>query len=95
MDGGGPRIGVAIGAIGATPRWWLESAVRLDAAGYQSVWCWDHFVGRGDRTVPDVEQWTMLSAVAGATERIGLGTFVTNVMNRHPALLARMAGTVQ
>jgi len=90
-----PRIGVAIGAIGSTPRWWFESAVRLDAAGYPSVWCWDHFVGRGDRTVPDVEQWTMLSAVAGATERIGLGTFVTNVMNRHPALLARMAGTVQ
>ena len=90
-----PPIGVAIGAIGATPSWWLESARRLDAAGYPSVWCWDHFVGRGDRTVPDVEQWTMLAATAGATERIGLGTFVTNVMNRHPALLARMAGTVQ
>ena len=88
-------IGVAIGAIGATPSWWLESARRLDEAGYPSVWCWDHFVGRGDRTVPDVEQWTMLAATAGATSRIGLGTFVTNVMNRHPAVLARMAGTVQ
>ena len=92
---GGPRIGVAIGSIGATPRWWLDSAVRLDAAGYLGVWSWDHFVGRGDRTVPDVEQWTILSAVAAATTRIGLGTFVTNVMNRHPSLLARMAGTVQ
>jgi alkanesulfonate monooxygenase SsuD/methylene tetrahydromethanopterin reductase-like flavin-dependent oxidoreductase (luciferase family) len=42
-----------------------------------------------------VEQWTMLSVVAGATRSIGLGTFVTNVMNRHPALLARMASTLQ
>jgi alkanesulfonate monooxygenase SsuD/methylene tetrahydromethanopterin reductase-like flavin-dependent oxidoreductase (luciferase family) len=88
-------IGVAIGSIGATPGWWLESARRLDAAGYPSVWCWDHFVGKGDRSVPDVEQWTTLAAAAAATKRIGLGTFVTNVMNRHPALLARMASNVQ
>jgi alkanesulfonate monooxygenase SsuD/methylene tetrahydromethanopterin reductase-like flavin-dependent oxidoreductase (luciferase family) len=90
-----PRIGVAIGSIGATPRWWLESAVRLEAAGYRAIWCWDHFVGAGDRTVPVVEQWTILSATAGATQRVGLGTFVTNVMNRHPALVARMASTLQ
>jgi alkanesulfonate monooxygenase SsuD/methylene tetrahydromethanopterin reductase-like flavin-dependent oxidoreductase (luciferase family) len=93
--GSGPNIGVAIGSIGATPGWWLESARRLDAAGYPSVWCWDHFVGKGDRSVPDVEQWTTLAAAAAATSRIGLGTFVTNVMNRHPALLARMASNVQ
>ncbi len=91
----GPSIGVAIGSIGATPSWWLESARRLDVAGYPSVWSWDHFVGKGDRTVPDVEQWTILAATAASTAGIGLGTFVTNVMNRHPSLLARMAGTVQ
>ena len=48
-------------------------------------------MGRGDPTVPVLEQWTILSAAAGATSRIGIGTFVTNVMNRHPAVLARMA----
>ena len=36
-------------------RWWLESARRLDAAGYAGLWCWDHFMGRGDKTVPVVE----------------------------------------
>jgi alkanesulfonate monooxygenase SsuD/methylene tetrahydromethanopterin reductase-like flavin-dependent oxidoreductase (luciferase family) len=41
------------------------------------------------------EQWTILAAAAGATSRIGIGTFITNVMNRHPAVLARMAGTLQ
>jgi alkanesulfonate monooxygenase SsuD/methylene tetrahydromethanopterin reductase-like flavin-dependent oxidoreductase (luciferase family) len=89
------QIGVAIGSIGATAPWWLESASRLEAAGYRAAWCWDHFVGRGVRAVPVVEQWTILAAAAGATTRIGLGTFITNVMNRHPAVVARMAGTLQ
>jgi G6PDH family F420-dependent oxidoreductase len=86
---------VAIGSIGETPGWWLDSARRLDAAGYRALWCWDHFVGGGERTVPVVEQWTILSAAAGATREVGLGTFVSNVMNRHPAVVARMASTLQ
>jgi alkanesulfonate monooxygenase SsuD/methylene tetrahydromethanopterin reductase-like flavin-dependent oxidoreductase (luciferase family) len=69
--------------------------VRLEAAGYRGVWAWDHFVGQGLKTVPVVEQWTILSVVAGATSRIALGTFISNVMNRHPAVLARMASTLQ
>jgi G6PDH family F420-dependent oxidoreductase len=88
-------IGVAIGSIGATPQWWLDSARRLEAAGYRAAWCWDHFVGGGDKTVPVVEQWTILGAAAGATTSLRLGTFVTNVMNRHPAVVARMASTLQ
>lgn len=88
-------IGVTLGSIGMDAAWWLESARRLDEAGYAGVWCWDHFIGRGDRTVPVLEQWTTLAAAAAVTRRIGIGSFVTNVMNRHPAVLARMAGTVQ
>lgn len=88
-------IGVSLGTIGATASWWLESARRLEAAGYRAVWAWDHFVGGKDKSVPVLEQWTTLAAVAGATTRIGVGTFVTNVMNRHPAVVARMAGTLQ
>jgi alkanesulfonate monooxygenase SsuD/methylene tetrahydromethanopterin reductase-like flavin-dependent oxidoreductase (luciferase family) len=90
-----PRIGVAIGTVGAEPRWWLESAIRLEQAGFHAVWAWDQIVGRGDRTVPVVEQWTILAAAAGATNRIRLGTFVTNVVLRDPALLAKMAATLQ
>lgn len=90
-----PRIGVAIGTVGATPQWWLASAIRLEAAGYRALWAWDQLQGRGDKTVPVVEQWTILAAAAGATSRIGLGTFITNVMLRQPAMLARMAGTLQ
>ena len=63
-------IGVTLRTIRAEPGWWLESAKRLDAAGYQGVWAWDHFVGQGDRTVPVVEGWTILAMAAAAIERI-------------------------
>jgi alkanesulfonate monooxygenase SsuD/methylene tetrahydromethanopterin reductase-like flavin-dependent oxidoreductase (luciferase family) len=88
-------IGVCIRTIRAEPRWWLESARRLDTAGYAGLWAWDHFMGRGDKMVPVVENWTILSMAAACTSRATVGPFVVNVMNRHPALLARMAATLQ
>ncbi len=91
----GLPIGVTLRTIRAEPHWWLESARRLDAAGYAGVWAWDHFMGRGDLTVPVVEGWTALAMAAGATSRIEVGSFVLNVMNRHPAVVARMASTLQ
>jgi alkanesulfonate monooxygenase SsuD/methylene tetrahydromethanopterin reductase-like flavin-dependent oxidoreductase (luciferase family) len=88
-------IGVSLRTIRAEPGWWVASARRLDEAGYEGVWAWDHFMGRGDPTVPVVENWTALAMTAGATSRIHVGSFVANVMNRHPAVLARMASTLQ
>jgi alkanesulfonate monooxygenase SsuD/methylene tetrahydromethanopterin reductase-like flavin-dependent oxidoreductase (luciferase family) len=88
-------IGVTLRSIRAEPGWWLESARRLDEAGYAGVWSWDHFMGQGDRTVPVVESWTILAMAAAANRRITVGPFVANVMNRHPAVLARMASTLQ
>ena len=91
----GLPIGVSIRAIRAEPGWWLESATRLEAAGYAGIWCWDHFMGKGNPRVPVVESWTILSMAAASTTRVTLGPFVINVMNRHPAVLARMASTLQ
>ena len=92
---GGLPIGVCLRSIRAEPRWWLESARRLDDAGYAGLWSWDHFMGRGEKTVPVVEAWTILSMAAAQTTRATVGTFVMNVMNRHPALVARMTSTLQ
>ena len=88
-------IGVTIRSIRAEPGWWLESARRLDEAGYSGLWSWDHFMGKGDTTVPVVEGWTILAMAAAITNQVTVGTFVANVMNRHPAVLARMASTLQ
>lgn len=88
-------IGVTLGPIGVDAAWWLDSARRLDDAGYDGLWCWDHFVSRGAKTTPVLEAWTILTAAATVTRRATVGTFVANVMNRHPAVLARMAATLQ
>jgi alkanesulfonate monooxygenase SsuD/methylene tetrahydromethanopterin reductase-like flavin-dependent oxidoreductase (luciferase family) len=92
---GPPRIGVALGTIGVPFDWWRESSQRLETAGYAGVWCWDHFTSRGRRPNTVLECWTTLAAVAATTTRIRIGPLVANVTNRHPAVLARMAGTLQ
>lgn len=51
-------------------------------------------MSRGRLSDPVLECWTTLAATAVATSRIHVGSFVSNVMNRHPAVLARMAATV-
>lgn len=88
-------IGVVLSTIEVDSAWWLESAQRLDAAGYAGIWSWDHFVSRGTKADPVLEAWTILTAAAMTIERATVGTFVANVMNRHPAVLARMAATLQ
>lgn len=87
-------MGVVLGAIDVPVGWWLESAARLDEAGYAGIWCWDHFMVRGGRSKPVLEAWTTLTLAAARTRRASLGPFVANVMNRHPSLLAAMAATL-
>jgi alkanesulfonate monooxygenase SsuD/methylene tetrahydromethanopterin reductase-like flavin-dependent oxidoreductase (luciferase family) len=86
---------VNLRSIGVGFAWWRDQALRLETAGYAGVATWDHFVSRGVRSDPVLEAWTTLAVVGGATSRLGLMTFVANVMNRHPAVLARMAATLQ
>jgi alkanesulfonate monooxygenase SsuD/methylene tetrahydromethanopterin reductase-like flavin-dependent oxidoreductase (luciferase family) len=88
-------VGVNLTAIGVSSGWWLESAERLEQAGFRGAWIWDHFLSRGVVTDPVLECWTTLAAAAARTTSMRVGSFVTNVMNRHPSLLARMAATVQ
>jgi probable F420-dependent oxidoreductase len=83
---------------GATPRWAdiRQMAEAAEALGFDAVWVSDH-VGFGD---PDGEwsgaweSWTLLSALAVATTRVRLGSYVTAVPYRNPALLAKMAETL-
>lgn len=87
-------LGLNPTSIGVDSRWWLETARRAEEAGFSAVWCWDHFVSRGKKESPVLECWTTLTAAAAVTQRIRVGSFVTNVMNRQPALLARMLATL-
>lgn len=62
---------------------------------FESGWTFDHFYPIfSDSTGPCMEGWTTLTALAQATTRLRLGTLVTGIHYRHPAVLANMASTL-
>lgn len=73
-----------------------DAVLQAEADGSKTVWVFDHFDGTligGDR--PAMECFTLVGAIAAATTTIGIGSMVANVANRHPAVLAAAAATVQ
>lgn len=72
-----------------------EMAVAAEAAGFDSIWVYDHLLFRFDgRTSGIHECWTILSAIAEATKRAELGTLVMCTGFRNAGLLAKMAATL-
>ncbi|HET6710733.1 LLM class F420-dependent oxidoreductase [Amycolatopsis sp.] len=62
---------------------------------FESGWTFDHFYPIfSDPTGPCLEGWVTLTALAQATRRLRLGTLVSGIHYRHPALLANMAATL-
>lgn len=76
----------------------LSLLVRAaEGAGFDFATVMDHFYqirGVGPETEPMLEAYTTLSALAASTSRIRLGTLVTGVTYRNPALLAKMVTTL-
>lgn len=73
-------------------RVWQEAD---DIPEIEHAWLWDHFLPLfGDVGGPIFEGWTLLAALAARTERIRLGLMVTNNRARPPAVLGKMAATV-
>ena len=72
-----------------------EVARTAELAGYDHLWVYDH-VETVPQRVPEpmFEAWTMMAALAGITTRARLGQMVTCAAYRNPALLAKMAATV-
>jgi F420-dependent oxidoreductase-like protein len=73
----------------------VDLAVHAEAIGFESIWVFDHF-----HTVPEptdeitFESFTMLSALAMATERVRIGHMVVCTGFRNPAYTAKLASTL-
>lgn len=72
-----------------------EAGIRADRLGYDSLWAWDHLYPIvGDPDGPFYEGWLTITAWAAATERIRVGLMVGANPYRNPALVAKMATTL-
>lgn len=97
------KIGVAVNNMfhepsGITPDYneIRSTAMAAEESGFDSIWLFDHMLIRREpeETMGIWECWTMLSALAEATSRVELGTLVLCNPFRNPALLAKMAHTL-
>jgi len=98
------KVGLFIGLFegimnGQTPKWNDIAAMARQAeeVGFDSIWLPDHFLIQdniGEEPIGVWECTNMLSALAAATSRVELGTLVMCSGFRNPAVLAKMADTI-
>jgi F420-dependent oxidoreductase-like protein len=73
----------------------LFLARHIERTGWDGFWFADHFMPDSeDTSAPWSEAWTTLAGIAAAVPRIRVGPLVTGNTYRHPAVLAKMAATV-
>src|ERR1043166_9506350 len=73
-----------------------EAALLAEEAGFDSIWFADHLLYRrpGQPTMGIWESWTVLAALAEATQQVQIGTLTLCASFRNPAVLAKVATTL-
>lgn len=71
-----------------------DTAFLCEELDYDSVWLYDHVLGMGAIEMDIYEAWTLMTAIAAVTSDIRVGTMVLCNSFRPPALLAKMAATL-
>jgi F420-dependent oxidoreductase-like protein len=94
-EGGRMRWGLDIAQHQLTLDELVARARFAEDAGLDGVWVFDHFKALyADPKGPSLEAWTLLAGIARETSRVRLGTLVTGMTHRHPAVLAAEVVTV-
>jgi F420-dependent oxidoreductase-like protein len=90
------RFGLMIeGQQGPTWELWTDVAAACERLGFESLYSSDHyFPGEGPGGRGSFDALTILAGLAARTERLRLGTMVSPVTFRHPAVYAKVASTV-
>ena len=92
------EFGVQVNVYRTSSAQVLASAQAMEAGGWDSIWFADHFIPpRGTREEEALTAFEGLSAiafVAGMTKKLRLGNLVVGNTYRNPALLAKIAGTI-
>jgi F420-dependent oxidoreductase-like protein len=88
------RFGVTLPQIKRTWEEARAAAIEFERLGFDSLWVCDHLYGVPMPTLPILEGWTELTAVAAVTSRVELGTLVTPPFFRNPAVLAKQIATL-
>ncbi|OBK78239.1 LLM class flavin-dependent oxidoreductase [Mycobacterium sp. 1274761.0] len=73
----------------------VERAQQAENLGFRSLWIDDHGVNPAAPQASWLEAFTTLAGLATCTSRILLGPLVSNVILRHPAMLARQAASIE
>ncbi|MHA2296814.1 MAG: LLM class F420-dependent oxidoreductase [Candidatus Hodarchaeales archaeon] len=70
-------------------------ALKAEKVGFDSIWASDHFfLDDKSEDTNCMEAWTLIAALAAKTQTLRLGTLVTGNSYRYPAILAKIAATV-
>lgn len=95
MAGTGTHFGIQTPQEGASVEALAAHWRRAEELGFDSVWLDDHFYSVvRPRSEPQMEAWTLLAALARETRTIRIGILVACCSYRNPALVAKMAATV-
>jgi F420-dependent oxidoreductase-like protein len=82
-----PQVGIGFEEI-------LARALEAERLGYDSLWLYDHLYSPGQPEHPSLEAWTLATALLARTSRLRVGHLVLCNNFRHPAVLAKMATTL-
>lgn len=88
------HFGVTIPQIKRTWEEAKTASIEFEAMGYDSLWVCDHLYGPQSPSIPILEAWSELAAVAAITSKVELGTLVTPAGMRNPAHLGKIIATV-